>query len=43
MSNKSNNNSLRARLSQPNRKVKLNEWKRINDPYEHQRSLNKII
>lgn len=37
MSNKSNNSSLKARLSQPNRKAMINQYKRIHDPLTHHR------
>lgn len=43
MSNKSNNHSLRARLSQPNRKAKLQEYKRIHDPLTHYKIVSKML
>ncbi len=37
MSNRSQANSLRAKLSQPNRKAMINQYKRIHDPLTHHR------
>lgn len=43
MSNKSNNHSLKARFSQPNRKAKLNEYKRIHDLLVHFKIVSKML
>jgi hypothetical protein len=43
MSNKSNNSSLIARLSMPNKKAKIRECKRINDPLTHYKLINSML